>query len=57
VAFYLPHMVYPPSLFLEVVRAVGSVMFVAGALVFLICAGQVYLGKLLKSGAVSRAST
>jgi protein-S-isoprenylcysteine O-methyltransferase Ste14 len=54
VAFFLPHMAFPPSLFLEGVRVAGSVMFVGGALMFLVPAAQVYLGKLLKSGMASR---
>ena len=49
-AFFLPHMVVPPSDVLVFIRIVGSVLFVAGMVSFLICAGQVYLGKLLKWG-------
>jgi protein-S-isoprenylcysteine O-methyltransferase Ste14 len=49
-AFFLPHMVVPPNGFLTGVRILGSVFFVAGTLVFLVCAGQVYLGKLFKKG-------
>lgn len=49
-AFFLPHMVLPPSPFLKAVRVLGSVLFVAGALVFLVCAGQVYSHKLLRRG-------
>ena len=37
-AFFLPHMVLPPGTFLKVVRIAGSVLFVAGAVVFLACA-------------------
>ncbi len=47
-AFFLPHMVAPPNEVLTVVRVLGSVLFVGGILLFLVCAGQVYLGKLLK---------
>jgi protein-S-isoprenylcysteine O-methyltransferase Ste14 len=46
--FFLPHMVYPPSLFLEGIRIVGSALFVLGAAMFLVCALQVYLGKLFR---------
>jgi protein-S-isoprenylcysteine O-methyltransferase Ste14 len=49
-AFFLPHMIVPPDEVLKVIRILGSVFFVGGALLFLICAGQVYLGKLLKRG-------
>ena len=48
-AFFLPHMIVPPDATLKVIRILGSVFFVGGALLFLICAGQVYLGRLLKS--------
>ena len=47
-AFFLPHMVVPPNDFLRTIRILGSVFFIAGMAVFLICAAQVYLGKLLK---------
>jgi protein-S-isoprenylcysteine O-methyltransferase Ste14 len=49
-AFFLPHMVIPPNEALTVVRILGSVFFVAGVLIFLVCAVQVYAGKLLKRG-------
>lgn len=53
-AFFLPHMVVPPNGALTVVRILGSVFFVAGMLVFLVCAGQVYFGKLLKKGTATK---
>jgi len=53
-AFFLPHMVAPTTSLLLAVRVLGSVFFIAGSLVFLVCAGQVYLGKLLKWGVASR---
>ncbi len=53
-AFFLPHMVVPPNAFLKIVRVAGSVAFLAGMLVFLVCALQVYVGKLLKSGVARR---
>jgi protein-S-isoprenylcysteine O-methyltransferase Ste14 len=53
-AFFLPHMVVPPNAILTDIRVAGSVFFVVGMLVFLFCAGQVYLGKLLKWGTATR---
>jgi protein-S-isoprenylcysteine O-methyltransferase Ste14 len=49
-AFFLPHMIVPPNETLVVIRVLGSVLFIGGLLVFLICAAQIYLGKLLKKG-------
>jgi protein-S-isoprenylcysteine O-methyltransferase Ste14 len=49
-AFFLPHMVLPPGLFLKAIRVAGSVLFVAGSIVFLVCAGQVYSHKLIRRG-------
>jgi len=51
-AFYLPHMVLPQDGFLQFVRVMGSVLFVLGMAVFLICAGQIYTAKFRKRGAV-----
>ncbi len=53
-AFFLPHMVVPPNEALAVVRILGSVFFVAGTLIFLVCAVQVYMGKLLKKGVAAK---
>ena len=53
-AFFLPHMVVPPNGALTVLRILGSVFFVGGMLIFLVCAGQVYLGKLLRKGVATR---
>ncbi len=50
--FFLPHMITPPGTFLRTVRVAGSVLFVGGAAVFLICAGQVYWSKLARRGPV-----
>jgi protein-S-isoprenylcysteine O-methyltransferase Ste14 len=47
-AFFLPHMIVPPNQVLTVIRILASVFFIVGMLLFLICAGQVYFGKLLK---------
>lgn len=49
-SFFLPHMVLPPDMFLMVVRVAGSVLFVGGAVVFLVCAGQVYTHKVFRLG-------
>ena len=53
-AFFLPHMVVPPNEALAIVRILGSVFFVAGTLIFLVCAAQVYMGKLLKKGVATK---
>jgi protein-S-isoprenylcysteine O-methyltransferase Ste14 len=53
-AFFLPHMVAPTTPLLMVMRMLGSVLFIGGSLTFLVCAAQVYLGKLLKWGVASR---
>jgi len=47
-AFFLPHMVLPPGLFLKTVRVAGSVLFVGGTVIFLVCAGQVYFHKFFR---------
>jgi protein-S-isoprenylcysteine O-methyltransferase Ste14 len=52
--FFLPHMILPPTLFLKTVRIAGSVFFVAGMVTFLVCAGQVYLGKVRNRGIAAR---
>ncbi len=48
--FFLPHMILPPTLFLQSVRVAGSVLFVLGLVTFVVCALQVYLGKIFKWG-------
>jgi protein-S-isoprenylcysteine O-methyltransferase Ste14 len=53
-AFYLPHMILPQDWFLLFVRVKGSVLFVTGMLIFLVCAGQIYFAKFTKKGAVSK---
>lgn len=52
--FFLPHMILPPTLPLQIIRVLGSVLFVAGCLSFLLCALQVYLGKVLKWGVAQK---
>ena len=49
-SFFLPHMILPPTLFLKTIRIAGSAFFIMGALLFIVCALQVYLGKLFKWG-------
>jgi protein-S-isoprenylcysteine O-methyltransferase Ste14 len=53
-AFFLPHMIIPPDQTLTVVRILGSVFFVAGMLIFLVCATQVYIGKLFRKGVATK---
>lgn len=49
-SFFLPHMILPPTRLLTAIRILGSVLFVAGCLSFIVCALQVYLGKIFKWG-------
>jgi protein-S-isoprenylcysteine O-methyltransferase Ste14 len=51
-SFFFTHMVVPPNGPLKVVRVMGSVLFLLGIIVFLVCAIQVYSHKFLKRGAV-----
>ena len=53
-AFFLPHMVVPPNAFLKAVRVLGSVAFLSGMAVFVVCAVQVYAGKLFRPGVAHR---
>jgi protein-S-isoprenylcysteine O-methyltransferase Ste14 len=53
-AFFLPHMLVPPTDVLKVIRVSGSVFFVLGMLVFFVCAGQVYIGKLFTKGTATK---
>ncbi len=52
--FFLPHMILPPTLLLRSVRVLGSVLFVLGFVTFVVCAAQVYLGKIFKLGIADR---
>jgi protein-S-isoprenylcysteine O-methyltransferase Ste14 len=52
--FFLPHMILPPTLPLKIIRISGSVLFVLGSTTFIICALQVYLGKIFKRGIANR---
>jgi protein-S-isoprenylcysteine O-methyltransferase Ste14 len=49
-SFFFTHMVVPPNDPLKVVRVAGSVLFLTGIIVFLLCAVQVYTNKFLKRG-------
>jgi protein-S-isoprenylcysteine O-methyltransferase Ste14 len=51
-AFYLPHMVLPQDWLLQFVRVMGSVLFVLGLTIFIVCAIQIYTAKFRKKGAV-----
>ena len=53
-AFFLPHMVVSADPALQVIRVLGSVAFIVGAVAFLACAVQVYAGKLLRTGPATR---
>jgi protein-S-isoprenylcysteine O-methyltransferase Ste14 len=53
-AFFLPHMVISPDPALRAIRVLGSVAFIVGVAVFLVCAVQVYAGKLLRTGPATR---
>lgn len=53
-AFFLPHMILPPTVFLKSVRILGSVLFAAGLFMFIVCATRVYLGKILRWGAAEK---
>jgi protein-S-isoprenylcysteine O-methyltransferase Ste14 len=53
-AFFLPHMISPPNLLLKSIRVSGSILFIAGSAIFLVCAGQVYFNKFFKKGIALR---
>ena len=52
--FFLPHMILPPTLFLKSIRVAGSVLFLLGLFTFVVCALQVYLGKIFKWGIAAK---
>lgn len=54
-AFFLPHMILPPTGFLRSIRILGSVLFVVGLLMFVLCAARIYLGKVLRWEAAEKA--
>lgn len=51
-AFFFTHMVVPPNAPLRAVRVMGSILFLLGIAIFLICAIQVYWSKFLQRGTV-----
>jgi len=53
-AFFLPHMILPPTLFLQGLRVLGSVLFVVGMTAFVVCALQIYMGKLFRWGVAGK---
>lgn len=53
-AFFLAHMIVPPNAFLKGLRILASAAFLGGMFVFLVCALQVYAGKLLRPGVARR---
>jgi protein-S-isoprenylcysteine O-methyltransferase Ste14 len=53
-SFFLPHMIFPPTLFLQTIRILGSAFFIIGAVVFIVCALQVYLGKIFRWGIANK---
>ena len=53
-SFFLPHMVFPPTLFLKAIRILGSAFFIIGFIAFSLCALQVYLGKIFKWGVANK---
>jgi protein-S-isoprenylcysteine O-methyltransferase Ste14 len=53
-SFFLPHMIFPPTPFLQAIRVAGSIFFVVGAFSFIVCALQVYLGKIFRRGIASK---
>ena len=54
-SFFFVHLVAPPNGFLQFLRVMGSVLFVTGIVVFLVCALQVYASKFLKTGPALKA--
>jgi protein-S-isoprenylcysteine O-methyltransferase Ste14 len=53
-AFFLPHLVSPPDLLLQIIRVAGSGLFVVGAVMFFVCAGQVYYNQFTRKGVALR---
>jgi uncharacterized membrane protein len=49
-AFFLPHMTVPHDRFLVMLRILGSVLLIGGMTGFIVCAAQVYLGKIFSPG-------
>jgi protein-S-isoprenylcysteine O-methyltransferase Ste14 len=53
-AFFLPHMILPPTPLLKIIRILGSVFFITGLVTFIVCALQVYAGKIFKWGVADK---
>ncbi len=53
-SFFLPHMILPPTPLLRAIRILGSAFFIVGSLAFVVCALQVYLGKIFKHGVAAK---
>lgn len=49
-SFFFTHMVVPPTDLLKSIRVMGSVLFVLGLAIFLVCAIQVYSSKFFRKG-------
>ena len=54
-SFFFVHLIAPPNGLLQSLRIMGSVLFVAGLVVFLVCAIQIYVDKFLKTGPAFKA--
>ncbi|MFQ5675139.1 MAG: methyltransferase family protein [bacterium] len=54
ISFFLPHMILPPTLLLKTIRILGSLFFIIGSVTFVICALQVYLGKIFRWGVADK---
>jgi protein-S-isoprenylcysteine O-methyltransferase Ste14 len=52
--FFLPHMILPPTILLKSIRILGSILFIIGSVTFIVCALQVYLGKIFRWGIANR---
>jgi protein-S-isoprenylcysteine O-methyltransferase Ste14 len=52
--FFFTHMIYPPGIFLQSIRIIGSIFFVFGLGIFAICALQVYLIKIFNPHVVTK---
>lgn len=53
-AFFLPHMILPPTMPLKIIRVLGAVFFIAGLFTFIVCALQVYAGKIFRWGVADK---
>jgi len=49
-AFFLPHMTVPHDRFLIILRILGSVLLIGGTTGFIVCAAQIYLGRIFSPG-------